>query len=217
MATTALRSVGRPRDPDVDRAILDATRDLLRELGYARLRIGEVAARAGVTPPTLRLRWPTKVELVHDALFQTLDDRPLDDTGTLEGDLEAAVRRTIALYTRPEVQAGLLGFVEDVRTKPELRRRIGQRIYRPAIDAYGEILQRAVERGEVASERVAHATTLLNTVAGAVLSTTVVYGGDLPLLERELVALLLDGLRADTSAPSTTNGRTSTRPARRTR
>src|SRR5882672_3865593 len=144
---TATRSVGRPRDPEVDRAILDATRALLRDHNYSRLRIADVAARAGVTPPTVRLRWRTKAELVHDALFQAIDERPLDDTGSLAGDLHAVVRRTIALYTTPEVQAALLGWNEDLRNHPELRQRLGARVYEPSIEGLRRMIERAVARG----------------------------------------------------------------------
>jgi AcrR family transcriptional regulator len=191
---TATRSVGRPRDPDLDRAILEATRELLRRHNYSGLRISEVASIAGVTPPTVRLRWRTKAELVHDALFREIDDRPLADTGTLVGDLRAVVQRAIALYTTPEVQAAILGFNDDLRGQPELRQQLGARVYAPAVAEFRRLLARAIARGEIAPDDAPHATTLLHTIAGTVVASLLMFGGDADTLERDLVALLSHGL-----------------------
>ncbi len=54
----ATRQRGRPRDPAINDAILTAARELLVEVGYAELSMEAVAARAGVSKPTLYLRWP---------------------------------------------------------------------------------------------------------------------------------------------------------------
>jgi AcrR family transcriptional regulator len=56
--------VGRPRNPDLDRAILLAAGRQLGELGYARMSLESVAAAAGTTVPSLRRRYRTKAELV---------------------------------------------------------------------------------------------------------------------------------------------------------
>ena len=58
------RGRGRPRSAENDDAILDAAAALLRELGYARMSMEGVAAAAGVSKPTLYLRYASKSELV---------------------------------------------------------------------------------------------------------------------------------------------------------
>ena len=74
---------GRPRDPAVDAAILTAAVDLLAEIGYARLTMEQVAARAGVGKASLYLRWPNKVALVAEAIQQRAAVIPaLPDTGS---------------------------------------------------------------------------------------------------------------------------------------
>jgi AcrR family transcriptional regulator len=55
---------GRPRNPALDGAILDAAGRLLGELGYARMSLESVAAAAGTTVPSLRRRYRDKAELV---------------------------------------------------------------------------------------------------------------------------------------------------------
>ena len=46
-STTLPPGVGRPRDHRIDDAVLQATTDLLEEVGYLRLTVGAVAERAG--------------------------------------------------------------------------------------------------------------------------------------------------------------------------
>jgi AcrR family transcriptional regulator len=60
--------LGRPRAEDRTPAILEAAKALLEEVGYDRLRIQDVADRAGAGLATLYRRWPTKQALVADAL-----------------------------------------------------------------------------------------------------------------------------------------------------
>ncbi|MDX6328709.1 MAG: hypothetical protein QOI83_1092 [Streptomycetaceae bacterium] len=62
------RPRGRPRDPLIEEAILRAAHQRLAAEGYSRMTIGNVAADAGVTRPTVYRRWSTKHDLVVDAL-----------------------------------------------------------------------------------------------------------------------------------------------------
>src|SRR3954463_198698 len=59
---------GRPRDRALDEAIIVATRARLVRDGYSRMTLGDIAADAGVSRPTLYRRWNSKLELVADAL-----------------------------------------------------------------------------------------------------------------------------------------------------
>lgn len=54
---------GRPRSTEADAAILEATRASLVDLGWSKLTMGDVAARAGVAKTTLYRRWAGKNEL----------------------------------------------------------------------------------------------------------------------------------------------------------
>jgi AcrR family transcriptional regulator len=90
---------GRPRDPLIEDAILRATRHRLAVDGYTRMTIGDIAADAGVTRPTVYRRWPTKHDLVVDALdygfrAEQATNPPLDlDTMSPRDALIEAVRR----------------------------------------------------------------------------------------------------------------------------
>jgi AcrR family transcriptional regulator len=54
---------GRPRNPELDQAIVSAAAAQLGELGYARMSLESVAAAAGTTVPSLRRRYRDKAQL----------------------------------------------------------------------------------------------------------------------------------------------------------
>src|SRR5262245_16527517 len=88
--TEGLRVQG--RSARVVEAVLQAAAEQLGEVGFAALRIEDVAARSGVNKTTIYRRWPSKEELV-TAVLETLrlvPDTP--DTGTLRGDLLQLLR-----------------------------------------------------------------------------------------------------------------------------
>jgi AcrR family transcriptional regulator len=78
MAAPARR--GRPLDPAVSQAALQATLELLDERGYAGLRVDDVATRAGVGLGGLYRRWATKAELVKAALLSAAADQHVTTT-----------------------------------------------------------------------------------------------------------------------------------------
>ncbi len=64
MNKTSTMKRGRPRDPAVDRAILDAARYVLGQKGYTGTSMDAIARKAGVGKDTLYRRWRSKEELV---------------------------------------------------------------------------------------------------------------------------------------------------------
>ena len=76
-----------------DAAICDATLALLAEVGYDRMSMDAVAARAKASKATIYRRWPGKQELVLDAVRSRAPGMAVpEDTGSLRGDLLATYR-----------------------------------------------------------------------------------------------------------------------------
>src|SRR6478735_8396043 len=101
--STGSRAGGRPRDPALDEAIILATRARLVRDGYSRMTLGDIAADAGVSRPTIYRRWGGKLELVADALdygFRKQRDQYDIDLSALEprDALIEAVRRLDPAY-----------------------------------------------------------------------------------------------------------------------
>jgi len=65
---------GRPRDPSVDRAILDAARSVVAEKGFNGSSMDEIARRAGVGKDTLYRRWKCKEDLVMHLLTRMSEE-----------------------------------------------------------------------------------------------------------------------------------------------
>lgn len=93
--------IGRPRDPRIDAAVLDATRELLGETDYASLSVDAIAKRAGTSKPAIYRRWPSKAHLVHEAVFPITEYTELPETGELLSDVSEMMRRSAGILTTP--------------------------------------------------------------------------------------------------------------------
>ncbi|HLU56593.1 MAG TPA: TetR/AcrR family transcriptional regulator [Pseudonocardia sp.] len=139
----------RRRGAALEGAILDAVLAVLGEVGYARLSVERVAERAGASKASLYRRWPSKVELVMDAVYQLLPDPATPpDTGSLRSDLLAVFGRVAEQLAGPAGQA-MGGVMSDALTDPELARRVRSYARGASQEGIREIVRRAVERGEV--------------------------------------------------------------------
>src|SRR5215217_1034955 len=85
-------------------AILSATADLLGQVGYTKLTIEAIAARAGVGKQTIYRWWPDKGALVLDAYLALVgadQDLTFPDSGDLEADLRLALGSTVDSLADP--------------------------------------------------------------------------------------------------------------------
>src|SRR3954447_7883241 len=176
MTTPAMKLTrGRPRDPELRRAILAAAMALITEVGYDRMTVDAIAARSGVSKPTLYRRWPHgKPELVADAIRDRHAERgTVPDTGGLRGDLLAFV----ALQTgRLRDEAHLAcGLAAQMRTSPELAAVMREHVIGEEHARVETILERARARGELAPGPVSR---LFADVAGALVYTRVTITGE---------------------------------------
>jgi AcrR family transcriptional regulator len=147
-----VRGRGRPRSPEAHQAILSATLTLLDEVGYPALTIEAVAARAGVGKTTIYRRWPSKLELVVEAVAEMRPPLPTEDTGSIQGDFLAFQRGQIsrvAAGPMPRIAPRLLA--ESVNDR-ELHEAVQRELIDPIRTAIGEVLQRGVDRGELRAD-----------------------------------------------------------------
>jgi len=139
---------GRPRDPAVDEAVLTAAVDLLAEVGYARLTMDQIAARAGVGKASVYLRWPNKVALVAEAIQQHAAVVPdVPDTGSLREDMLTFLRAL--LRRKSSAQRALAAVTSEIASNPELRKAWRQSVTGTLSACVGMIVEHAIERGEL--------------------------------------------------------------------
>ncbi|MEV4431437.1 TetR/AcrR family transcriptional regulator [Streptomyces sp. NPDC049555] len=194
---------GRPRSTEADRAILGATREALVELGWGKLTMGDVAARAKVAKTTLYRRWAGKNELVVDAVAALFDEHlELPDRGCLLADIEGVVLQFAALLERPETKTALMAVVAESTRDDALRERIRSAIVdrQKALVLLGR--ERAQARGELPLEpdpagAARTADLIFDVIAGAVVHRTLVSAEPVDAAwARGFAALLVGGLAA---------------------
>src|SRR5882757_8904543 len=90
-------------------AILDAALDLVGERGYAQLSIEGIAARAGAGKQTIYRWWPSRADVVLDALLDVAASRiAVPDEGSLHADLNAFLAATFRQRGQRPVLVGLM-------------------------------------------------------------------------------------------------------------
>ncbi len=165
--------VGRPRDPRIDDSVLQATAELLEEVGYLRLTVGAIAERAGTNKPAIYRRWPTKAHLVHEAVFP-LDDRAelIPAGGDLRSDIRALVALGVELLGRPAARAALPGLMAEMTGDSTLHTEVLSRF---STGTWGWLQRRvdaAIEADEVRAD--VQPSTVLELIAGATFVATAI-------------------------------------------
>src|SRR3954470_7175464 len=144
----------RRRGAALEDAIRQAAFDELSAVGYTAFSVEGVAARARTGKASIYRRWPTKQELVWDALSAVLPD-PVDSGPSAYDDsvttVEALyeVARTIAKVITSPAGDVVRAIKCEAMTDPELARLVDERFQAPRRAAMLALLQRGVERGEV--------------------------------------------------------------------
>jgi AcrR family transcriptional regulator len=130
-------------------AIYQAALDELSEVGYAELTMDRVAARAKASKGSLYRRWPSRVELVVDAIRYAVPQfSPTADIGDLRAELVAQFRQFAEHINGPAGEASR-GMIVELMRNPELREAFQKHLIDPVLAPMMEVLRRGVVRGEV--------------------------------------------------------------------
>lgn len=198
--------MGRPRSTAADGAILEATRAALVELGWTKVTMGDIAARAGVAKTTLYRRWPGKSELVVDAVAVLFDELELPDRGSLQADVEGVVLSFARLLARPETKTSLMAVVAESTRDAALRRRLGTSVVARQKRLVLEGRARALARGELppdpdpqSAER--QVDLVFDVIAGAVVHRALVSGEEVDAAWASAFSRLLLGGLGQAPAP----------------
>jgi AcrR family transcriptional regulator len=139
---------GRPRDREIDAALLKATISVLKESGYSGLTFEKVAREAGTTKPSIYRRWPTRQRLVLAALGGRLGVVRAPDTGCTICDLDECLKVFVAAFRR--MPPGVIGpLFADCAGDHDLRAAFMTTLFDPPRAAVRETLERASARGDL--------------------------------------------------------------------
>jgi AcrR family transcriptional regulator len=114
---------GRPRDAGIDARVLDATRLLLQTVGFEQTTIQSVARAAKVGASTIYRRWPSRIELIEEAVFPGFDEMTITPTGDVRQDLRRFLEAYSTAYTSPAWRAALPGLLAAFQSPQSARRR----------------------------------------------------------------------------------------------
>ncbi|MCF2529634.1 TetR/AcrR family transcriptional regulator [Yinghuangia soli] len=153
------------------RAILTAAFELAGEIGYAKLTIEAIAARAGVGKQTIYRWWPSKGAVLFDAFLMLSEGQlpagvgdggeaegeaavgdtaaALPDTGDLEADLKAVLRATVAELADPRYDLPLRGLTSEIMHDADLAALYAERLHEPVQEMKRTRLRAARAAGQL--------------------------------------------------------------------
>lgn len=184
--------LGRKRDHTRNEDILDATLDLLAQVGYGDMTMDMVAARATAGKATIYRRWSSKEDLILDAVAHmkrkqvNLDDLP--DTGALRSDL-------LALFKPQSIEEAerrlsvMTGLASMLSAHHGLAEAVNAAIVEPWAIAHRIFMQRAIDRGEISkSADIETASQIIPSMAAyrAIIQRRP--------FEKEFLVTLIDGV-----------------------
>jgi AcrR family transcriptional regulator len=186
--STADRAGRASRGDATTQALRVAVRRMLEEVGYQALTIEGVAARSGVAKTSIYRRWPSKAEMVFELMLHSSDELPpVEDRGSLAGDIDVLAGRFVALVAGPLGRRIFPGLIGDAAGDPALLERLRNTIVLDGRKQIATVLERSVRRGELVDTEAV--PDLQAVLIGAVLM--------LVLFEPELDEALLRNKVAD--------------------
>ena len=142
-------AAARPRVEGVrEQEILQATLDVLAEVGYDRLTMDAVAHAAKASKATLYRRWSSKAALVIDAVLAQKGPTSIPDTGSLREDLLQMHCGTGGV-TDPRAVGVLASVITAVNIDPEFATAFRRDFVGPKVAIGRSVFERAKARGEI--------------------------------------------------------------------
>ncbi|WP_405697472.1 TetR/AcrR family transcriptional regulator [Streptomyces sp. NBC_01185] len=130
--------------------IMRTTLELGQEIGYAKLSIEAVAARAGAGKHTIYRRWPSKGALLLDSLL-SLHEPILDypDTGDIVADLREQIHAAVDLLGNPPFGPLFQALVGEAQADPKVASALNERFISPQADKTVARLEAARDQGQL--------------------------------------------------------------------
>jgi AcrR family transcriptional regulator len=183
--------------PDKTDAIVTAFYEELTEGGYDRLTMDRVAARAGVGKAALYRRWGSKEQMLAElvAAVGNDEDAPAPDLGSLRDDLYGWFASAVDLSNDPLLRQVTAYIIAIARSSPELIQGM-RRVPGPDRDSGQVILQRAIDRGELAPDT--DMQVALDIITGPIWRRVLIAGDTLDSdYAQRITAMVLRALGAD--------------------
>ncbi|GGX31068.1 TetR/AcrR family transcriptional regulator [Streptomyces chryseus] len=186
----------RRRGPVLERAILESALEQLSTVGWNALTMEGVAAGAQTGKAAVYRRWPSKEDLVADALragMPVLDEAP--DRGCIREDLYQLCRQMRgAMYSKPGFALRSVLYECDSEVAERFHAMIVQRVIEPSNRLFREVVRRGIDRGDVRPD--ATSDLVFDVIPGLMMYRSKVCGSEWPdeeiaeMVDRIMVPLL---------------------------
>ncbi|MGV9879987.1 TetR/AcrR family transcriptional regulator [Streptomyces sp. NPDC003006] len=146
------------------RAIYDAALALVGEVGYAKLTIEAIAARAGVGKQTIYRWWPSKGAVLLDAFLdlgeqaaeaaneqagEGVTQTEITNSGDLEADLKFVMRATVDEFNDPKYDAPYRALAAEGLLNPDLGAEFVEKLLEPQLQLFVKRVRQAQDAGHV--------------------------------------------------------------------
>lgn len=152
MSESVKKKPGRPRSVESHQAMKNATLELLAEVGYERLSMDAIAARAGVGKTTIYRRYSSKEELVADAIESLREEIVIPDTGSLWSDLDLIIESAAKTTLTPLGRQILALILSSASSSPQFAQVYWTKYLLPRREGFRVVIERAKERNEIQAD-----------------------------------------------------------------
>jgi AcrR family transcriptional regulator len=152
MSSDSKKSPGRPKSVQSHQAMLQATLELLAEVGFDSLSIDGIAARAGVGKTTIYRRYTSKEELVADAIESVRQNVVIPDTGSIWSDIDALIENAAQITFTPLGRKTVAMIISNASSNSQFARIYWEKYLQPRRNAFAVVIERAKARKEIRSD-----------------------------------------------------------------
>jgi AcrR family transcriptional regulator len=152
MINTDKKPPGRPRSHQSHQAMLQATLELLTEVGFDAMSIEEIAARAGIGKTTIYRRYVSKAELVADAIESIREEIVIPDTGNLQDDLDALIQNASQITLSPLGRQTVAMIISSAASNTQFAQIYWTKYLQPRRQTFAIVIERAKARTEITTD-----------------------------------------------------------------
>jgi AcrR family transcriptional regulator len=145
-------SPGRPRSIQSHQAMLQATLELLAEVGFDTMSIEAIAARAGIGKTTIYRRYASKAELVADAIESIREEIVVPDTGNLQGDIDALIQNAALITLSPLGKQTVAMIIGSAASNAHFAQIYWTKYLQPRRKTFAIVIERAKARKEILTD-----------------------------------------------------------------
>ncbi|AIQ27909.1 MULTISPECIES: TetR/AcrR family transcriptional regulator [Paenibacillus] len=186
---------GRPRNTEAKNAILNASYDLLLEMGFGAVTVEKIAEQAQVSKATIYKWWPNKAAVVMDGyLFAATARLPIPDSGSVKEDLLIHAGN-LAMFLSSREGKVITELIGEGQFDAGLAEAYRSRYFGPRRQEAWQLLERGVARGELKQELDIGSS--IDLIYGPIFYRLLLTGDALNEESvRNLVLLALEGIQA---------------------